>query len=127
MSLYDLHSSWALVVIAANALAGVWALATNKIPAMREGPVHRAMWGFTIFAQLAIAVQVTLGALLLQEEGRDAPSIHVFYGFVSLATVGIIYSYRQQLTEWRYLLDGFGGLFLMGLALRAYFIGPLPG
>ena len=48
----------------------------------------------------------------------------MFYGFVALASVGIIYSYRQQLRRQVYLLYGFGGLFLMGLAIRAMVIGP---
>jgi hypothetical protein len=43
----------------------------------------------------------------------------MFYGFVALITVGIVYSYRQQMAQWKYLLYGLGGLFLMGLALRA--------
>ncbi len=46
----------------------------------------------------------------------------MFYGFVAFASVGIIYSYRQQLEEWTYLLYGFGGLFLMGLGLRAIYL-----
>jgi hypothetical protein len=48
----------------------------------------------------------------------------MFYGFVLLATIGIIYSYRQQLRHRLYLLYGFGGLFLMGLGIRALQVGP---
>ena len=51
---------------------------------------------------------------------------HAFYGFVALATIGIIYSYRHQLAAHLYLLYGLGGLFLMGLALRAIAISPIP-
>ena len=42
----------------------------------------------------------------------------MFYGFVALASVGIISSYRQQLAAHKYLLYGLGGLFLLvgGLA-----------
>ena len=43
-----------------------------------------------------------------------------------LATIGIIYSYRHQLREHLYVLYGLGGLFLMGLALRAIAISPVP-
>jgi hypothetical protein len=45
---------------------------------------------------------------------------------VALATIGIIYSYRHQLAARLYLLYGLGGLFLMGLALRAIAISPIP-
>ncbi len=55
----------------------------------------------------------------LSEVDIDPDQMHLFYGFVAVATVGIIYSYRAQLAAYRYLLYGFGGLFLMGLALRS--------
>jgi hypothetical protein len=47
----------------------------------------------------------------------------MFYGFVAAITVGLIYSYRQQLTAYLYLLYGFGGLFLMGLGIRSMVLG----
>jgi hypothetical protein len=46
--------------------------------------------------------------------------MHMFYGFISLVTVGILYAYRNAAAcADAYLLYGFGGLFLMGLAIRA--------
>jgi hypothetical protein len=71
-------------------------------------------------------VQVSLGVALVALQDRDAAQFHAFYGFVAIATVGIVYSYRQQLAAHRYLLYGFGGLFLMGLAIRAMTISPFP-
>jgi hypothetical protein len=65
-----------------------------------------------------------LGTLLVTREDREAPQFHMFYGFVALASVGIIYSYRHQLADRRYLLFGFGSLFVMGLAIRAMVVGP---
>ena len=38
---------------------------------------------------------------------------------VELIAVGIIYAYRYQLRDKIYLLYGGGGLFLMGLGIRA--------
>jgi hypothetical protein len=67
---------------------------------------------------------VVLGVLLVAREDRETPQFHAFYGFVALASVGIIYSYRNQLAGRRYLLYGLGGLFLMGLGIRAMVIGP---
>lgn len=101
----------------ANAVAGLWALGAHRLPALRVP----ALWWVTAVAEVAIVVQVVLGVVLIQQ-GREAPEFHLFYGFVALASVGIIYSYRQQLEPWRYLLYGFGGLFLMGLGLRALFL-----
>ena len=46
----------------------------------------------------------------------------VFYGFVALISVGLIYSYRQQMKDRQYLLYGLGCLFIMGLGIRAMLI-----
>jgi hypothetical protein len=45
----------------------------------------------------------------------------MFYGFVAIIAVGILYSYRNDrfVRGKIYLLYGFGGLFLMGLGIRA--------
>ena len=120
MELLDVHAAVAWVVVVSNALAGVWALAAHWLPAVR----HRSLWWFTLAAELTIVAQVVLGVLLVTSEDRPAPQFHMFYGFVALASVGIIYSYRQQLAAHKYLLYGLGGLFLMGLAIRAMLIGP---
>ncbi len=47
----------------------------------------------------------------------------MFYGFVAIISVGLIYSYRAQMEKYRYLLYGGGGLFLMGLGIRAVLAG----
>ena len=120
MVLHDAHVVVAWVVIVANALAGLWALGAHWLPALRR----RELWWFTIAAELAIVVEIVLGVLLVTTEDREVPQFHMFYGFVALASVGIIYSYRQQLRRQVYLLYGCGGLFLMGLAIRAMVIGP---
>ncbi|MDP9453478.1 MAG: hypothetical protein M3P97_08880 [Actinomycetota bacterium] len=113
--LLDLHVVGAWIAIVANALAGLWALAAHWRPRLRT----RSLWWFTVAAEVAIFAQVGLGVAMVAGEDRQAEQFHMFYGFVALASVGILYSYRQQLERWRYLLYGFGGLFLMGLGLRA--------
>lgn len=120
MTLFDAHGTFAWVVVISNAAAGLWALGAHWLPALRT----RALWWFTAAAEVTIVVQVVLGVLLITNDDREAPQFHMFYGFVALASVGIIYSYRQQLAPHRYLLYGLGGLFLMGLAIRAMVIGP---
>ncbi len=113
--------AFAWFVMVSNGVAGLWALAAHKLSAFRR----TSLWLFTGIAQVAVAVQVMLGVATLRVDGIDVQRIHMFYGFVALASVAIIYSYRQQLESHRYLLYGFGGLFLMGLAVRAFFlVGP---
>ena len=115
----DIHNSWAWVAILSNALAGVWALAAHKIMPLRT----RALWWYTGVAQFTIFVQVTLGVIMVNKEKLEFPAFHAFYGFVAIMAVAIIYSYRLQLKSRVYLLYGFGGLFLMGLGIRAMVVG----
>ena len=42
---------------------------------------------------------------------------------MAIIAVAIIYSYRFQMKHRLYLLYGFGGLFIMGLGIRALLIG----
>ena len=114
--LSDSHTVLAWVAIVGNAIAGVWALAAHKAEGLRSS----ALWWFTGVVEVLLFVQVAFGVAMISIENRAQPEdFHMFYGFVALATVGIIYSYRHQLKDHMYLLYGFGGLFLMGLGLRA--------
>lgn len=117
-ALRDWHANFAWVVVIANGLAGAWVLAANWVEPLRVRP----MWWFVVAAELTIFVQVGLGVGIVAAEDIEAPQFHMFYGFVAIITVAIIYSYRQQVSQHMYLLYGFGGLFLMGLAIRAMFI-----
>jgi hypothetical protein len=83
----------------------------------------RALWWFTAFVEMAVFVQVGLGVGMVAGQHAKAPQFHMFYGFVAIMAVGIIYSYRHQLREKMYLLYGFGGLFVMGLGIRALLVG----
>ena len=114
-TLRDAHAVGAWVVVAANAVAGLWALAADRLPRLRTA----SLWRFTAAAEVAIAVQVGLGAALLAQLGGPGPRFHMFYGVIALFAVTILYGYRNQLRHRIYLLYGFGSLFLMGLALRA--------
>jgi hypothetical protein len=113
--LRSLHGGWSWVVIVANGLAGLWALAAARWHRFRR----RALWWFTGFAQGATFVAVILGVWLMAGQHVEAPQFHTFYGFLTIISVAIIHSYRQQLQHRLYLLYGLGGLFIMGLGIRA--------
>ena len=113
--LLEIHTTWAWFVVISNGLAGLWALGANWIESLRT----KALWWFTTAAELTIFVQVILGVSLVAGQGMKAPKFHMFYGFVAIIAVALIYSYRQQMAKHKYLLYGFGGLFLMGLGIRA--------
>jgi hypothetical protein len=118
--LLGFHRSWAWAVIVANGLAGLLALAAWKVPGRRGRPPRRAWWVIaTALAEAALVVQVTTGAILVSDEAITAPRIHMFYGFVGFATVGIAYSSRDSMRGRVEMLYGAVGLFLMGVGIRA--------
>ena len=118
-TLNDLHTNWAWVVIIANGLAGIWALTAHKLVALRT----RALWWYTGVAEATMFVQVILGVIMVNRDKAVFPAFHAFYGFVAIIAIAIIYSYRAQLKSRVYLLYGFGGLFIMGLGIRAMLVG----
>jgi hypothetical protein len=117
-SLLDVHKAWAWVVIIGNGLAGLWAGGAHWLPALRT----RALWWFTVAVEFAVFVQVALGVGMVAGQKLVAPQFHMFYGFVAIIAVGILYSYRQQMRQYLFLLYGGGGLFLMGLGIRAMLV-----
>lgn len=118
MALTGIHITSAWVVVALNLIAAAWAFAAHQNEAARM----RALWIVTAVAQVSVFLQVTLGVIAMQTDGTEPSDEHMFYGFLTIVSVGIIYSYRQQIMEWQYLLYGFGGLFIAGLGLRAIFL-----
>ncbi len=119
MTLLDVHEWWAWVVIVGNGVAGLWALGALRFPQLRS----QALWWFTAFAEIAVFVQVCLGVGLVAGQDVKASQFHMFYGFLGIIAVAIIYSYRNQMKSRLYLLYGLGGLFLMGLGIRAMQVG----
>ena len=105
-------------VVGLNTVAAIWAFTAHKVEAARGRP----MWIVTGIAQISVFVQVILGVIAMQSESAEPSDTHTFYGFLTIISVAIIHSYRQQILEWQYLLYGFGGLFLAGLGMRAIFL-----
>jgi hypothetical protein len=107
------------VVIGGNGVVGAWALAAHKVESLRR----RSLWWCTGAAELAIVVQIGLGVSLLKVDHLPSYRFHELYGYAAFASIGILYGYRNQLRDRIYLLYGFGGLFMMGLGLRAVQVG----
>jgi hypothetical protein len=119
--LADVHEGFAWFVVLGNGLAGLWALGAHAWEPLRT----RALWWFTIVAEVAMFVQVSLGVALVNAEDIDPPQFHLLYGFAGIIAIGILYSYRTTspwVRERRYLVYGLGGLFLMGLGIRAMLV-----
>ncbi len=115
--LFDIHRAWGYAAIVANFLAGVHLLCAWKWPGLRK----KWLWWPTIIAEAMMLIQVLLGVLLVTAQDFKPPRFHMFYGFVSFITIGLLYSYRYvwQARGWMELAYGLGGLFIMGLGIRA--------
>ena len=115
--LFDLHRIGGYIAIGANLIAGVYTLIAWRVPKLR----NRWLWWPTIVAEAMMLIQVLLGVLLVSVEDYEPPRFHMFYGFVAFIAIGLLYSYRYV---WRAanrmeLAYGLGGLFIMGLGIRA--------
>ncbi len=115
VDLLQFHSAWAWVVIFSNGLAGVWALAAIRLEPLKTN----SLWWFTSFAEASIAIQVAMGVGLVAGDHKKPPAFHPFYGFFAIVVVGVLYAYRGSMRRYAYWLYGFGGLFIMGLGIRA--------
>lgn len=117
-SLHDLYRTGLWVQVGLNAAAGLWALAAHRWPSVRS----RALWVFTVVAELVVTANVVMASVLLAQYDWEFPELHMLYEFSGLVAIGIVYSYAQQMKPRRFLIYGGGGLFLMGLALRSLFM-----
>jgi len=113
----DLHEAFGYVTVVANGLVGVWGIVAWRLPRLRGRP----LWVATIAAEGTVLITVVLGTILVAAQDFEPSEIHMFYGFVAFATVGGMYGYKYlwKARGWLELAYGLGGLFLMGLAIRA--------
>src|SRR3712207_8500623 len=54
-----------------------WALGAHQWASLRT----RALWWFTVVAELTMFVQVALGVAIVNAEDIDPPQFHLLYGF----------------------------------------------
>jgi hypothetical protein len=121
LTLYDVHHALAWFLVLANAAVGVWALAAQYLPVLRVRP----MWWAIGVAQLSAFVIAIVGVLMVNRYDVELDQFHALYGFSAIVAVGILYSYRGSpfVKDKVYLLYGLGGLFIMGLGIRAMYLG----
>jgi hypothetical protein len=120
-NLLDLHRSVAWFLILSNAAVGAWALAAHRYRSLRS-PV---LWWCIGIAQLSAFAMAIIGTLMVNRYDIELDQFHALYGFSAIVAVGILYSYRTSpfINDKQYLLYGFGSLFIMGLGIRAMYLG----
>jgi len=110
---------WLMVLL--NASAGIWSLQAHRNKLFR---VSALTW-LTATAQIMVLAHLFSGVALASSENIEVPKFHLLYWSAAALSVGVIYGYRNQLENRRYLLYGFAGLFLMGLGIRSMILGPI--
>ena len=119
LTIREVHTAFAFVVIFSNALAALLAFVVNKTGVYGGRP----FWLYIALAQTTVFIQAILGVALQSDENLPPRDFHYLYGFSMIVFVALLYGYKTQVGEKRYLLYGFGSLFIMGLGIRAFFIG----
>lgn len=120
-TLYDLHDALAWFLVLSNAAVGCWALAAQRFPALRVRP----LWWSIAVAQLSAFAIAVVGVLMVNRYDLELDQFHALYGFSTIVAVGILYSYRGSpfIKDKLYLMYGLGSLFIMGLGIRAMYLG----
>lgn len=121
MTLREIHHALAWFLILSNAAVGVWAFAAQYVPVLRVRP----LWWSIGVAELSAFVIAIVGVLMVNRDGIELDQFHALYGFSAIVAVGILYSYRGSpfVKDKLYLLYGLGSLFIMGLGIRAMYLG----
>lgn len=121
MGLYDIHRGLAWFLVVSNAAVGIWALVAHALPKLRVRP----LWWAVIVAQLSTFAIAIVGVLMLDRYDLELDQFHALYGFSCIVAVGILYSYRGSpfVKDKVYVLYGLGSLFIMGLGIRAMYLG----
>ncbi|MFZ4584846.1 MAG: hypothetical protein ACOYNI_06415 [Acidimicrobiia bacterium] len=113
------HFHWGWYVLGLNAIAGIATLVTYWV----KGARGRWTWILTGIAEVGMLVQIVLGVILVtlskDYQGNSRVQFHMFYGFVSFVTIGLLFAYRKSMRGRLELFYGLGGCFLAGLAIRA--------
>jgi uncharacterized membrane protein YpjA len=120
-TLYDLHDALAWFLVLSNAAVGCWALAAHWLVVLRVRP----LWWAIAVAQLSAFAIAVVGVLMVNRYDLELDQFHALYGFSTIVTVGILYSYRGSpfIKDKLYLMYGLGSLFIMGLGIRAMYLG----
>lgn len=120
-ALADLHDALAWFLVLANAAVGVWALGAHWLPVLRI----RLIWWAIGAAELSAFAVAIVGVLMVNRYDLELDQFHALYGFSTIVAIGILYSYRGSpfVKDKVYLLYGLGSLFIMGLGIRAMYLG----
>ncbi len=119
VGLRDLHTTVAFLLIFMNAIAGVWGILLDR----ESIKSTRFFWIAIVAAQIIVFAQAIVGVALQSKEDIEPDDFHYLYGFSMIIAIAILYGYRNTIGNKKFLLYGLGSLFIMGLGIRAMFLG----
>ena len=119
MGLRDLHTTVAFLLIFMNAIVGVWGILLDR----ESIKSTRFFWIAIVAAQIIVFAQAIVGVALQSKEDIEPDDFHYLYGFSMIIAIAILYGYRNPIGNKKFLLYGLGSLFIMGLGIRAMFLG----
>ena len=120
-TLTDFHRWLAWFLVVSNGLVGAWALGAQRFPDLRRWE----LWWAIAVAELSTFAIAIVGVLIVNRTGVELDQFHALYGFSTIVAVAILYSYRTSpfVKDRVHLQYGLGSLFIMGLGIRAMFLG----
>tara|TARA_Y100001936_G_scaffold70691_1_gene69800 strand:- start:187 stop:582 length:396 start_codon:yes stop_codon:yes gene_type:complete len=119
VGLRDLHTTVAFLLIFTNAIAGVWGILLDR----ESIKSIRFFWTAIVGAQIVVFAQAIVGVALQSAENIEPDDFHYLYGFSMIIAIALLYGYRNTIGNKKFLLYGLGSLFIMGLGIRAMFLG----
>ena len=119
MGLRDLHTTVAFFLIFMNALVGVWGILLDR-ECVKS---NRFFWVAIVAAQITVFAQAIVGVALQSQEDIEPDDFHYLYGFSMIIAIALLYGYRNTIGNKKFLLYGLGSFFIMGLGIRAMFLG----
>lgn len=120
-SLAEFHRALAWFLVLSNAFVGAWAVTAQWLERFRR----RVLWWAVGLAESSAFAIAIVGALMVNRYEIELDSFHALYGFSTIIAIAILYSYRGSpfVKDKLYLLYGLGSLFIMGLGIRAMYLG----
>jgi hypothetical protein len=119
----DLHIALGVLVIALNAIAGIWGLLVWRRK-LRAGKVFAQVLAAS---QTVIFGQAVLGLLLLSQHLHAAQQLHYVYGLLPAGMVVFGYSARRDDHLRNVLIFSIAALLSAGLASRAFMVSGILG
>lgn len=118
-ALRDAHTILAFVLIFSNAGVGIWGVLLDKQTLRNPKP----FWICTVIAQSLIFAQAILGVSLQAADDLEPRDFHYLYGFSMIIAIALLYGYKNSIGKHRFIMYGLGSFFIMGLGIRALFLG----